>query len=384
MSVATFRAEADYRDGRRPETVVFSDARADALRRDFTINGLFYDPLEKKVHDWVGGEADLRARRIRTIGPPGERFAEDYLRLLRAVRFAARLGFTLEPDTLAALQQYAPQIRVISAERVREELVKLFAPPETPDRGRRSRKSALQSKAEAPIGAPAARGLVLLRDSGLLPHTLSEVAATISCEQSPEYHPEGTVFQHLCLMLEYLPPGADPLLPWAVLMHDIAKPVTAHRDARTGAIHFYGHEKVGATWRRRFSRDSGFRANRSRRWPKWCGITCNSRTPPRCVRRRCAGCCCVPRFLWNWNCIAWIASLHTADWQADFWWPRRKPSKHQPPLRSPLLTGQSLIDLGMAPEGDAGSIAGRIARETTGRRNQTVRRPRLGARRITG
>jgi hypothetical protein len=136
------------------------------LRRDFTINGLFYDPLEKKVHDWVGGEADLRARRIRTIGPPGERFAEDYLRLLRAVRFAARLGFTLEPDTLAALQQYAPRIRVISAERVREELVKLFAPPETPDRGQRLPRSALQSKAERPIGAPAARGLVLLRDSG--------------------------------------------------------------------------------------------------------------------------------------------------------------------------------------------------------------------------
>src|SRR6516164_7384192 len=116
FQVATFRAEAEYRDGRRPEKVVFSSAEADASRRDFTVNGLFYDPIAKKLHDWVGGEKDLRAKIICTIGAPEERFAEDHLRLLRAVRFAAQLGFEIEPETFAAIRTHASQIRVISAE----------------------------------------------------------------------------------------------------------------------------------------------------------------------------------------------------------------------------------------------------------------------------
>jgi len=135
FQVATFRAEADYRDGRHPETVSFGDARADALRRDFTINGLFYDPVTGKLHDWVGGEADLRKGVIRTIGSPAERFAEDHLRLLRAVRFAAQLGFQLEPQTLAALKANSARIKTISAERIRDELIKLFAPITRPQDG---------------------------------------------------------------------------------------------------------------------------------------------------------------------------------------------------------------------------------------------------------
>src|SRR5580698_7729596 len=131
FQVATFRAEAEYRDGRRPEKVVFANAEADALRRDFTVNGLFYDPLTKKIHDWVGGEKDLRAKIIRTIGAPEERFGEDHLRMLRAIRFAARLNFDIEPGTFAAIQSLAPKIKLISAERVRDELLKLFAPPDT-------------------------------------------------------------------------------------------------------------------------------------------------------------------------------------------------------------------------------------------------------------
>ena len=129
FQVATFRAEADYRDGRRPAKVVFSSAEADAQRRDFTVNGLFYDPLTEKIHDWVGGEKDLRAKIIRTIGAPEERFAEDHLRLLRAVRFAAQLDFEIEPQTFAAVKTLAPKIKLISAERIRDELIKLFAPP---------------------------------------------------------------------------------------------------------------------------------------------------------------------------------------------------------------------------------------------------------------
>jgi poly(A) polymerase len=260
FQVATFRAEANYQDGRRPEKVVFASAEADALRRDFTVNGLFFDPLTEKIHDWVGGERDLRAKIIRTIGTPEERFAEDHLRLLRAVRFAAQLGFEIEPQTFAAVKSLAPKIKLISAERVRDELLKLFAPPILGAPA--SRRHVLRFTSLQPAGGPpalpgAARGLVLLRDSGLLEQILPELAATISCEQSPDYHPEGSVFNHIRLMLEKLPlppllkssfgaARAHELLPWAVLLHDIAKPVTAERDATTGAIHFYGHEKVGA------------------------------------------------------------------------------------------------------------------------------------------
>jgi poly(A) polymerase len=178
--------------------------------------------VAEKLHDWVGGEKDLRAKIIRTIGPAEERFAEDHLRLLRAVRLATQLGFAVEPQTFAAVNLLAPKIKLISAERIRDELIKLFAPPH------------------------AARGLVLLRDSGLLEHVLPELAATAACEQSPDYHPEGTVFEHIRLMLEKLPPDAHPSLPWAVILHDIGKPVTAERDAATGKIHFYEHERIGA------------------------------------------------------------------------------------------------------------------------------------------
>ena len=219
--VATFRAEGDYADGRRPGSVRFTDAREDALRRDFTINGLFYDPLADELHDWVGGQADLEARRIRTIGDPAERFGEDRLRLLRAVRFAVQLGFEIEPATFAVVQQHAAAIREVSAERIRDELLKLFRP------------------------SHAARGLDLLHESRLLPEVLPELAATIGCEQPPEYHPEGDVFTHIRLMLSHLPADAGTTLIWSVLMHDIAKPATLRRDG--GRIRFLGHEKVGAT-----------------------------------------------------------------------------------------------------------------------------------------
>ena len=222
FQIATFRAEADYRDGRRPETVVFANSEADAVRRDFTVNGLFYDPIARQLYDWVGGQADLTAKLIRTIGAPAERFGEDHLRLLRAVRFATQLDFDIHPETFAAIRLLAPKISLVSAERIRDELLKLFAPPH------------------------AARGLVLLRDSGLLEPVLPELAATVHCAQSPNYHPEGTVFEHIRLMLAQLPADAPASLAWAVILHDIGKPPTAQTNPETGNIHFYGHEKVGA------------------------------------------------------------------------------------------------------------------------------------------
>jgi len=243
FQVATFRAEENYQDGRRPGTVRYSHAREDAVRRDFTVNALFYDPITEHVHDWVGGENDLRARLIRTVGSPDERFAEDHLRLLRAIRFAAQLGFDIEAQTMAAVQKHAEKIKLTSAERIRDELIKLFAPPH------------------------AARGLTLLHESGLMPHVFPELVPTLTCDQSPDYHPEGTVFNHIGLMLGNLPTeqrtamsgetpaagtdsgqGCPPLLQslaWSALLHDIAKPVTATR-GEDGSIHFYTHEKVGA------------------------------------------------------------------------------------------------------------------------------------------
>lgn len=222
FQVATFRAEADYRDGRHPEHVSFGDAQADARRRDFTVNGLFLDPVSGRIHDWIGGEADLRAKLLRAIGDPAERFAEDHLRLLRAVRLAAQLDFQIEAGTFAALRAKAARITTVSAERIRDELLKLFRPPH------------------------AARGLELLHETGLLAAVLPEIAATVRCEQSPDFHPEGSVFNHLRLMLAQLPPDAPELLPWAVLLHDVAKPLTASADPATGSIHFYEHEKIGA------------------------------------------------------------------------------------------------------------------------------------------
>jgi len=221
FEVATFRVEDEYQDGRRPMEVLFSDAKKDASRRDFTVNGLFFDPVTDTVHDWVGGQKDLKQRIIRTIGQPEERFAEDHLRLLRAIRFAAQLDYHIEPVTLAAVQAQASLIGSVSAERVRDELCKLFSPPH------------------------AACGLDLLLESGLLKHVLPELAATIDCDQSPDFHPEGSVFNHIRLMLSLIPKDASPLLPWTVLLHDIAKPQT-NSVANDGRIHFHGHEKIGA------------------------------------------------------------------------------------------------------------------------------------------
>ena len=221
FEVATFRAESDYTDGRRPNTVTFSDAQTDASRRDFTVNGLFMDPRSDTVHDWGGWQEDLEKRRLRTIGHPTERFNEDHLRLLRAVRLAAQLDFEIDPATFAAVRDMADHITRVSAERIRDELLKLFRPPY------------------------AARGLDLLHESGLLAQVLPELLPTVTCEQSPDYHPEGTVYDHIRLMLSKLPAEASVELPWTALLHDIAKPVT-QSECEEGRIHFYGHEKIGA------------------------------------------------------------------------------------------------------------------------------------------
>jgi poly(A) polymerase len=221
IEVATFRAEGRYLDGRHPSSVRFVDAEEDALRRDFTVNGLFYDPVARKVIDFVEGRADLRKRRIRAIGNPRQRFQEDRLRLLRGVRFAAQLGFAIEPSTWKALVAMAPRIRSVSAERIRDELTKLLTAPH------------------------AVKGLRLLYRSGLLRWTLPEAHAMAGVSQPREFHPEGDVLVHTILLFRHLRrPGAR--LAWAALLHDIGKPPTLGRKRGSGRITFPEHTRVGA------------------------------------------------------------------------------------------------------------------------------------------
>ena len=216
--VARFRRDGPYRNGRWPASIEPADARADAQRRDFTINGLFYDPASGAVLDYVGGQQDLDAKVIRAIGDPAARFAEDYLRLLRAVRFAARLGFTIEHATWDALCARVECIVGVSAERVRDELTLLLTE------------------------GGAVRGLRLLDESGLLKVVLPEVAAMRGVPQEAEFHPEGDVWTHVQLLFEYLDePSAE--LAWSALLHDIGKPATMVQAER---IRFHGHDAVGA------------------------------------------------------------------------------------------------------------------------------------------
>ena len=220
VEVATYRSDLNYLDGRRPEAVHFeSTPRADALRRDFTINALFLDPQSGEILDFCSGQADLHARLLRAIGDPAQRFAEDHLRLLRAVRFAARLGFEIEPETFAAIRLLAPQIQSVSAERVRDEITRILTE-----------------------GSPR-RGFELLSATGLLAHILPEIEALKGVEQPPQYHPEGDVWVHTMLMLDGLR-NPTPELALGVLLHDVGKP-GAFRIA--DRIRFDGHVELGVT-----------------------------------------------------------------------------------------------------------------------------------------
>ncbi len=221
VEIATFRTDGSYRDGRRPETVSFSTPEEDAQRRDFTINGLFEDPETGEVIDFVGGRADLAAGVLRAIGDPTARFAEDSLRLMRAVRFAVTLGFEIEAATWAAMCEHADGLARISPERIRDEFSRMIILPKR------------------------ARALELLVDSGLIRHFLPEVLAMIGCEQPPEWHPEGDVFTHTKIMLTLLEDDSPLELCLAVLLHDIAKPPTRTLDGER--IRFNGHDALGAT-----------------------------------------------------------------------------------------------------------------------------------------
>ncbi|MGC1450769.1 MAG: CCA tRNA nucleotidyltransferase [Candidatus Sulfotelmatobacter sp.] len=236
VEVATFRSDIGYSDGRRPDEVRFSpDPREDVARRDFTINGMLLDPVSGEVLDFLGGRKDLEAGIVRTVGDPERRFGEDKLRMLRAVRFAARFEYTIEPATFAAMQKLAHEIEVVSRERVRDELTRML----TEGRARRA--------------------FLLLDECGLLTHVLPEISVMKGVEQPAEFHPEGDVFVHTLLLLDNLPSPCPMTLAWGALLHDVGKPPTFR--VAPDRIRFDGHVEVGVKMaeeicrRLRFSND---------------------------------------------------------------------------------------------------------------------------------
>jgi poly(A) polymerase len=216
--VTTFRKESEYRDGRHPSSVEFTDAQSDVQRRDFTVNALFLIPADEQVIDYVQGQEDLERRLIRTVGSPDHRFSEDKLRILRALRLACQLGFEIEEETYHQVQRFAPELTQVSWERIRDELLKILTGPDP------------------------SRGLNLLLDSGVLERILPEAAAMAGVEQPPQFHPEGDVFVHTCLMFELAGKLTDTLA-LGILLHDVGKPPTFTVKER---IRFDGHVEQGA------------------------------------------------------------------------------------------------------------------------------------------
>jgi len=332
FEVATFRSDDAYVDGRRPTAVHFSSPEEDAKRRDFTINGMFFDPEKNEVIDFVGGRADLDAKLVRAIGDPAQRFAEDRLRMLRAVRFATVLDYKIDNRTWEALVLNAPSITEISAERIREELVRIFLSPNR------------------------VHGWDLLDESGLLCAILPEIEPMKGCKQPEQFHPEGDVFQHTRIMLQLLPEKVSVPLVFSVLFHDVAKPSTASVD-ETGRIRFNGHDRLGAEMteqimeRLRFSRaeiDATVEMVRQHMVFK---------DVPRMRVAKLKRFMARPTFeeeleLHRVDC----ASSHGMMENYDFLRQKREEFANEPIIPPPLVRGEDLIALGMKPGPKFGDI----------------------------
>jgi poly(A) polymerase len=312
--------------------VHFSSPEEDAKRRDFTINGMFFDPVKEEVIDFVGGRADLEAKLIRAIGDPGQRFAEDRLRMLRAVRFATVLEYQIDKPTWDALVAHAPSISEISAERIREELVRIFLSPHR------------------------VRGWDLLDESGLMRTIIPEIEPMKGCAQPEQFHPEGDVFRHTRIMLEKLPEKVSVRLVFSVLFHDVGKPPTASVD-ETGRIRFSGHDRVGAEMtekimeRLRFSRaeiDATVEMVRQHMVFK---------DVPQMRVAKLKRFMARPTFeeeleLHRVDC----ASSHGMLENYDFLQKKREEFANEPIIPPPLVRGEDLIELGMKPGPKFGEI----------------------------
>ena len=334
IEVATFRAERGYSDGRRPDHVVYTDDEVlDVTRRDFTVNGLLFDPAERTVIDCVGGLDDLRAGVLRTIGDPVVRFAEDHLRILRLVRFSSRLGFEVDPASKRAAADAAEKLRLIAAERIRAELEKILLCPHP------------------------AEGFEMLAELGILKVILPEVDAMRGVEQPRQYHPEGDVFVHTMLLLRHAA-WRTPDLMWAALLHDVGKPGT--QTFKDGVPHFYGHETLGADMaadilaRLRFSSASidaitaairhhmRFASVHAMKKAKWMRIIADPNFP-------------LELELHRLDCIACHGLLDNYVLMLD----RMREYAKLPAPRKPFLNGNDIIALGVKP----GAVFSRILSE---------------------
>jgi poly(A) polymerase len=327
--VTTYRTEGPYLDGRHPSSVSFASLREDAERRDFTVNGLYWDPESGEVLDFVGGREDLRARVIRAIGDPFSRFAEDKLRMLRAVRQAAELGFEIDPGTREAIRQLRGGLREVSPERVRDEVVRLLTGPDP------------------------SRGLLLLRDTGLLDVILPEVAAEVGVPQPPEFHPEGDVFDHTRLALAHLR-SPSPTLAMATLLHDVGKPVTATYADR---IRFHRHDEVGAEIARRVMERLRFSRREVDRVVRLVRQHMVFKDLPHMREARARRILADEIFpelleLYRVDCLASHGDLSTYEWaKARAEEVRKEPS---PPPR--LVTGHDLLAMGLRPGPRVGEV----------------------------
>ncbi len=326
IEIATFRTDGNYRDGRRPDSVEFSTAEQDAKRRDFTINGLFEDPETGEIIDHVGGRADLEAGVLRAIGEPAERFREDALRLLRAVRFAEHLGFTIEAATRQALHDHAELLARISPERIRDEFSLILTSP-------RRRQ-----------------GIEQLVESGLLKQFIPEFLDTIGCDQPPQWHPEGDVYVHTLIMLDMLEDDAPLELCLAVLMHDIGKPSTRTVDEADGRIRFNAHDAEGAKmahsilkrlrYPKRIIDDVGSMVARHMKFMHVQDMRVAK----------------LKRFMAE-DTFQHELELHRVDCASsngftdnyEFLLAKREEFAAEPLIPEPLLTGKDLIDLGLTP-----------------------------------
>lgn len=340
FEIATFRHDGSYLDGRHPESVTFSTPEEDAQRRDFTVNGLFQDPTTGDIIDYVGGQEDLESKTLRAIGNANERFNEDALRLMRAVRFATVLGFEIEPSTWEAICNNAALLGQVSAERIREEFIRTLLAPAR------------------------ARGFDLLTESGLMKHIVPEVYDLIGCEQPPQWHPEGDVYQHTKIMLDMLAGNPSEELALAVVLHDIGKPATYTYDQDHDRIRFNGHDRVGAEMAEGILRKLKCSNHTTE---AVCSMVANHMNFMNVQKMRIAK---VKRFMAR-PTFEDEMELHRVDCGSsngltenyDFLRAKEKEFASQPLIPTPLVTGKDLIDLGLSPGPAFKDILSRVQTE---------------------
>ena len=331
FDVATFRNDGSYKDGRHPEEVTFSTPQDDTARRDFTVNGIFFDPISEKYIDFVEGKSDIDKKVIRAIGEPNLRFQEDHLRLLRAIRFAARFDYEIEAETWNSIKSNASGISKISKERIRDELTKIL------------------------LNENRVLGFDLLVESGLMEHIIPQILQLKGCEQPPQFHPEGDVFVHTRLMLSLLKDAPSIELVLSVLLHDIGKPATYSFDEEADRIRFNGHDKLGAEMSEQILRDLKFSNSIIEDVVQ---MVANHMTFKDVQKMRQSK---LKRFM-SRSTFNDEIELHRVDclgsWGGldnyDFLNKKVVEFANEPIIPQPLLTGKDLIELGWSPGPDLG------------------------------